>query len=418
MKLTSKKLAGLALGSALAFIFMGCPGQVEKHEHTYSEDWSNDDTHHWHAATCEHSAEFDGMELHTYDDWSLIEEEDSMLKTCNKCGYIAGRGDIYYEGECKIIIEYDDNDNIDKKTKYNDDGSVDFVEEYDDREQLVNFTKYNADGSVCIQYKAAEGNYIDVDIFGSLVDRILEYNSNDNLVKTTYYRPDGTVVYFEEYSSNNVLYKATSYNEDGSVNYIDEYDGNGNPVKTTYYFPDGQVNYIQEYSSIGMIAKYTQYNTDGILELVEEYDSDGRMIKSTKYNAEGTPELVEEYDDNGNQVKYAKYNSDGSVCIEYQAADGNYITVSTVMINYVFGVRFDEYNSNRNLIKETTYTNDGSLKEIVEFDDDYTLLKQIRYKDDGSWYVYEHDTVKRVNRNTYYNPDGSIEKVEELPFYS
>ena len=30
---------------------------LNTHEHTFSNEWSSNDTHHWHAAVCEHSSE-------------------------------------------------------------------------------------------------------------------------------------------------------------------------------------------------------------------------------------------------------------------------------------------------------------------------------------------------------------------------
>jgi len=70
-------LCALALGLALPSISMltGCD-----HEHTFSTDWSNNDTHHWHTATCEHLEEKSGYAEHTYD--------DNADTTCNDCGKV------------------------------------------------------------------------------------------------------------------------------------------------------------------------------------------------------------------------------------------------------------------------------------------------------------------------------------------
>ena len=57
-----------------AFAFVGCG-----HEHTFAEDWSKDATHHWHAATCEHTEEKSDYAEHDYTD-----DADS---TCDTCGY-------------------------------------------------------------------------------------------------------------------------------------------------------------------------------------------------------------------------------------------------------------------------------------------------------------------------------------------
>ena len=36
-------------------------------DHTYSEEWTKDETDHWHVATCEHTTEISGKEKHSYD---------------------------------------------------------------------------------------------------------------------------------------------------------------------------------------------------------------------------------------------------------------------------------------------------------------------------------------------------------------
>lgn len=59
----------------LTSIFSGCG-----HKHTYSADWSNNNTHHWHAAICEHTEEKSGYEQHIFD--------DDLDTTCNDCGKV------------------------------------------------------------------------------------------------------------------------------------------------------------------------------------------------------------------------------------------------------------------------------------------------------------------------------------------
>lgn len=46
------------------------------HTHTYSEEWSHDDTYHWHAATCEHTNEISDKAEHIFTD-----------TVCSVCGY-------------------------------------------------------------------------------------------------------------------------------------------------------------------------------------------------------------------------------------------------------------------------------------------------------------------------------------------
>ena len=46
------------------------------HEHTYESGWTSSPTHHWHAATCEHTTDVRGMAPHTFSG-----------NKCTVCGY-------------------------------------------------------------------------------------------------------------------------------------------------------------------------------------------------------------------------------------------------------------------------------------------------------------------------------------------
>ena len=48
------------------------------HEHTFSTEWSSDETNHWHVATCEHSDQIDGLNAHQDNDGNRF---------CDVCGY-------------------------------------------------------------------------------------------------------------------------------------------------------------------------------------------------------------------------------------------------------------------------------------------------------------------------------------------
>lgn len=55
------------------------------HEHTYSDEWSSDDTNHWHAATCEHTNEKKDLGAHD------IEWTTATPATCTAAGTKTGR---------------------------------------------------------------------------------------------------------------------------------------------------------------------------------------------------------------------------------------------------------------------------------------------------------------------------------------
>lgn len=77
--------ATLCLGSAMALTGCGDNGKPDHEEHTYAEGWSSNETHHWHAATCEDKDDLKiedmlGYGAHVYDD-----ENDT---DCNVCGKV------------------------------------------------------------------------------------------------------------------------------------------------------------------------------------------------------------------------------------------------------------------------------------------------------------------------------------------
>ncbi len=64
------------------------------HSHTYSDEWAFDETHHWHAATCEHTAEVSDKAEHIFGEWIVDEEatyyvDGQRHHVCSVCGFSA-----------------------------------------------------------------------------------------------------------------------------------------------------------------------------------------------------------------------------------------------------------------------------------------------------------------------------------------
>ena len=81
--------------------------------HAYSSDWSSNATHHWHAATCEHTEETKSYGTHSFPTKATaVLQEDGTYKfekKCTECGYsvvvsTASVGDI---GPAGGIVFYD-----------------------------------------------------------------------------------------------------------------------------------------------------------------------------------------------------------------------------------------------------------------------------------------------------------------------
>lgn len=75
-----------------AICFSGCSSNKTNssissssiHEHTFSNEWSYNETHHWHDSTCGHDV-IDGKEEHIFSHWHYSNYE--KYRSCEKCGY-------------------------------------------------------------------------------------------------------------------------------------------------------------------------------------------------------------------------------------------------------------------------------------------------------------------------------------------
>ena len=89
-----KKNRWLAVISAMvmALAFAGCQIDSDRHEHSFSKDWTKDETNHWHAATCEHTDEKSGFAEHTFGEYvsnndATTEADGTKTRECSVCGY-------------------------------------------------------------------------------------------------------------------------------------------------------------------------------------------------------------------------------------------------------------------------------------------------------------------------------------------
>lgn len=133
---TIKTLTAIALTAALAFVISGCSSDggddpvlplPPAHVHAYSDSWTSNETHHWHAATCGHDVKMDldvhsaAAELgkdatghwkvcgvcnasfeitsHTWDheDFQLDAASGKEIKTCTVCGFVADKKHAHTE---------------------------------------------------------------------------------------------------------------------------------------------------------------------------------------------------------------------------------------------------------------------------------------------------------------------------------
>lgn len=71
----------------------GCEVESEKHEHTFSKEWTSDAIAHWHVATCGHKTEISDKAEHTFAEWKITKQatethEGERQRTCSVCKYV------------------------------------------------------------------------------------------------------------------------------------------------------------------------------------------------------------------------------------------------------------------------------------------------------------------------------------------
>ena len=86
------KLLAVISAMVMSFVFAGCQVESDSHEHSFSKEWTSDETSHWHAATCEHTEEVSEKTAHTFGEWKTTveatEETDGKKeRTCTVCSY-------------------------------------------------------------------------------------------------------------------------------------------------------------------------------------------------------------------------------------------------------------------------------------------------------------------------------------------
>lgn len=97
------KIATLEEDGIITYTCTVCGATKQKtyaHTHTYSEDWSKDETYHWHAATCGHTSEVDGKAEHTWNDGEITtpatsNKNGTKTYTCTVCGATKEENVVY-----------------------------------------------------------------------------------------------------------------------------------------------------------------------------------------------------------------------------------------------------------------------------------------------------------------------------------
>ena len=227
-----RKLAIVLLIVLSIFAFASCKQEPE-HEHTFSEEWTSDETNHWHVATCEHTDEVADKSEHTWD-----------------AGTDDGNGKMVKE------IVYYDNGNVRKLTEYNEKELPVRIICYDYGDNPVTWTQ------TC------------------------EYDGNGNEIKRVTYADDILITWYEmEYDEIGAKYgrytRVVSKNEDGKIldytemKYVES--GDNVPVRVMQMNYDGDstivaYGYEIELDEYGNEVRYKRYEKGELVsQTVFEY---------------------------------------------------------------------------------------------------------------------------------------------------
>lgn len=85
----------------------GCYLGEEEHVHTFSSEWSYNETHHWHSSTCEHVLK-QNEEEHVFGEWvEVIKATETKpgrrIRTCTICNYQNDEITKYQEDETPVV---------------------------------------------------------------------------------------------------------------------------------------------------------------------------------------------------------------------------------------------------------------------------------------------------------------------------
>ncbi len=213
--------------------------------------------------------------------------------------------------------------------------------------------------------------------------KITEYNAN-NTVKNITVRD-----YFYNSDGKNTAVEGRCTGED-AYDFVWEYDYDADGNRTVQrYYRDGELNSIYEYSDFlngdYQTMRMTLPESNSTSTSKYFYDANGNMTRSTITAETYNSEYAYTYDADGNQLTshYEFYYRGelSSISDTVYTYDSNGDRISSEVTNY------DEYGNMESRSK-TTYT--------YEYDSDDHLLREMIYRDDGTYSVYEYERVEVV----------------------
>lgn len=300
------------------------PNDAKPHDHTYASAWTSSATHHWHAATCEHTDQKGDYGFHTYNDEGI----------CTVCGYSATN--LY-----PII------------TKAYERGEVDSTNTWAD------------DLSYVIADKGDEKAFMDFDEDGNVVD--IGYFDGD------------TKEIYNTYTYENGLVTSKELLEDGSVSFKEVYTYNEDkkPLCNQYYEYKDSVEHLCKQENFEYFDDYWTETTMTYNEDAQKLVFDGLDKWTITTEGENTKHTLErQYVENGEftfrgHLIYNKFN---------QLIERKTIETSPVITFYKYlYITYTDDGSISTLIEYSSKSNAGQ-KQVWTYNEQGFVISQNVYE--------------------------------------
>ncbi|WP_339697466.1 hypothetical protein [uncultured Roseivirga sp.] len=211
--------------------------------------------------------------------------------------------------------------------------------------------------------------------------RTLSYNDKSELIENINYLPGGKIGYKEDFKynskgqivENNRITEADGY----SYKKAYQYDQSGNLLEIVNTQTKATLNTktVYSYNENNLPIEEITFDYKGNVEFrtVMKYNERNTLIEKWEYLRDGTREHYK-FNDKGLPVENYTYYEEGDI-YDYKATY--------------------KYDANGNSIQYITYEYDGAIHEKSEYkyfyDDQSNWIKQIEYKDEKPYLIYERD---------------------------
>jgi hypothetical protein len=259
--------------------------------HSYSTEWTSDETYHWHAATCDHTDEISGKAEHTYADGacSVCSKREPITLTADT-DFTRLVSDVVTEDEWKTAFDMNSVANFTEKL--NNDNGINYCKTVTDTEgyrvvDCSSFTRSvyrkSSDGVISYSSDLEEWTTINFDDYGDSKERVedsvnwtmsfkcLCADFNDFFAKFTYNSESGAYEFIGRDVCNTTDESSEFYNPDcagGSdcthsdmirTNSILE-NWNVSYYKAIVKIVDGKLAYVKAYMSSNSASEITFYD--------------------------------------------------------------------------------------------------------------------------------------------------------------